>query len=1010
MAAALAVAGNAAAASKVVQYGPPPGWIAPPPAPTTKAAPEDAPLRFGYFDTQVHVGAEGQESFWSYRLKILKPEALAAGNITATWNPATDDLVVHRLNIIRGGLVIDVLASTRFRVIERENNLDYATLDGDLTATLQAPGLQVGDEVDFAATVRRRDPIFGDRSMGFIQLPVAETPGAYRARLTWPKAGALRWRATADVTGAAVEDRGAERVLTYELRDPDSVVPTDGAPARLNLRRLIQFTQFASWTELSNLLSPVFDGASTLAPASPLRAEAAKIAAETADPGARAMAALKLVQEQVRYVYVGLDGGNYRPVGADQTWARRFGDCKAKTVLLMALLRELGIAAEPVLVSSTGGDGVNERLPTPEAFDHVVVRATIGGKAYWLDGTRLGDSLLDKLPPLASRWALPLQRGPVDLQAMPVVAPELPRTGILVDIDATAGFDARAKVRAEQVLRGDDALTLKTQLSALSPADAERGLKGYWRQQEGWVEPATAAWRYDTARNTLVLTMTGDGKPDWDGDDKEGRDLNIEGAGFTPPNELRRPKEQDASAPWMTDFPTYKRWTTVIHLPASAKWTWAYKAAPVDLRLGGVSYRRDAELRDGVMRTTMSRWTYLPEISAAQAAEVGVKLPDFDNNISRVYQVVAKPAPPPPTPAAQEAAAGKDPTRLAALAYERLSTAKSDDAIRICDRALALDPKLRFAIQVKASALQAKGDLAAALRVLDAAMATDRAPDLAVTRGGLLIRAGQVQDGLAQIEAARSAHPDDPALVLAATAEAVTAGAFDRALASADLSVKLAPDDFRTHVLRASIYRELGKTLEALADVDDAVRLDPQRATNIASRGVMLTALGRHEDALADLEEAWRMDPLNSRLIELRAGALRRVGRVAEADELYDWWVGWNRNGAALNTRCWDRAIANQNLPKAEEDCAGAVKMAPDAANFWDSYALVALRAGRLDEAIKRYDHALGLDPRLAPSLYGRGLTKLRTGDKAGGQADIAAAKALDPRVDTELTAAGVTP
>ena len=31
-------------------------------------------------------------------------------------------------------------------------------------------------------------------------------------------------------------------------------------------------------------------------------------------------------------VYVGLDGGNYRPAAADDTWHRRFGDCKAKTV------------------------------------------------------------------------------------------------------------------------------------------------------------------------------------------------------------------------------------------------------------------------------------------------------------------------------------------------------------------------------------------------------------------------------------------------------------------------------------------------------------------------------------------------------------------------------------------------------------------------------------------------------------------------------------------------------
>ncbi len=79
------------------------------------------------------------------------------------------------------------------------------------------------------------------------------------------------------------------------------------------------------------------------------------------------------------------------PARADETWQRRFGDCKGKTVLLLALLKELGIQAEPALVSLGGGDGLDERLPSLGAFNHVIVRATIGGKVYWLDGTRTGD-------------------------------------------------------------------------------------------------------------------------------------------------------------------------------------------------------------------------------------------------------------------------------------------------------------------------------------------------------------------------------------------------------------------------------------------------------------------------------------------------------------------------------------------------------------------------------------------------------------------------------------------
>lgn len=638
-AAVVATAGCAQAASREVQYGPRPAWVTASPTPTAAPPPEGAPARIIYTDSQVRLGEGADETYTAYRLKILTPEALAAGKIAATWSPSADDIIVHELKIIRGDGVIDVLAANKFQVIQRENNLDYSMLDGELTAVLETPGLQVGDELEFAATIRRRDPTLGDRSHGFLQLPLVGAPGAYRLRLIWPDGKTARWRATPDLGAIRVNDHDGRHELTYELRDPKSVVVADGAPGRVNLRRLVEYSAFSGWADVSRLLSPLFDRAATLAPNSPVRLEAAKIASATRDPAQRVEAALQLVQDRVRYVYVGLDGGNYRPANADDTWNRRFGDCKAKTALLIALLRELGIPSEAVLVNSAGGDGTDRRLPTPAVFDHVLVRATVGGKPYWLDGTRLGDRRLAALPRPSFRWALPLRAEAVDLETVSAEAPDLPQSIMVEDVDASAGFGVPAKVSAEQVLRGDDMLQLRTQLSSLPHEDAERAVKAYWRRELSWAEPTTAAWRYDELQKLMVLSMSGEGKLGWEGDDQDGRSLDIDGAGFTPPSEFHRPKEQDQDAPWLTDFPAYKCWVTSIKLPPeTAKWRWDYAAGPVNTHLGGIAYWRVASLQGGVMRTIMSKKTYLAEISAAEARDVNQRLPSFDNNISRVFQ------------------------------------------------------------------------------------------------------------------------------------------------------------------------------------------------------------------------------------------------------------------------------------------------------------------------------------------------------------------------------------
>src|SRR6202012_176033 len=92
-----------------------------------------------------------------------------------------------------------------------------------------------------------------------------------------------------------------------------------------------------------------------------------------------------------------MDDGGYVPAAADQTWKRRYGDCKGKTALLLALLHGLGIEAEPVLVNSRMGDMLADSLPQLGAFDHVLVRAHINGHVYWLDGTHSGDRTLADL-------------------------------------------------------------------------------------------------------------------------------------------------------------------------------------------------------------------------------------------------------------------------------------------------------------------------------------------------------------------------------------------------------------------------------------------------------------------------------------------------------------------------------------------------------------------------------------------------------------------------------------
>lgn len=112
----------------------------------------------------------------------------------------------------------------------------------------------------------------------------------------------------------------------------------------------------------------------------------------------------------------------------------------------------------------------------------------------------------------------------------------------------------------------------------------------------------------------------------------------------------------------------------------------------------------------------------------------------------------------------------------------------------------------------------------------------------------------------------------------------------------------------------------------------------------------------------------------------------------------------------ALNNRCWARAVTNRAIELALSDCNESLRLAPDKASTLDSRGFVFFRMGQFDKALADYEEALKGNPQSASSLYGRGLAKHRKGDTAGGDADIAAADELDPKVGDQYASFGVTP
>src|SRR5213078_4197762 len=112
--------------------------------------------------------------------------------------------------------------------------------------------------------------------------------------------------------------------------------------------------------------------------------------------------------------------------------------------------------------------------------------ADLGGTSYFLDGTRIGDRSLSALPTPIYKWALPLRPGGADLEAVASRVPQAPLSITVIDIDARGGFEERGPVKGHLILRGQEAIAIRTQLSAMAAQDAERAIRAYWDQRNTW--------------------------------------------------------------------------------------------------------------------------------------------------------------------------------------------------------------------------------------------------------------------------------------------------------------------------------------------------------------------------------------------------------------------------------------------------------------------------------------------------------------------------------------------
>lgn len=826
----------------------------------------------------------------------------------------------------------------------------------------------------------------------------------------------MRWRADQALGKPRLKKTSLGNELLLELVEAESPAPPAGAPARFSMPASLEISPYSDWSEISSLLAPAYSKSSELGPDSPLHQEIRRIAASAASPEARAMAALRLVQDQIRYLALTIGEGSFVPATADQTWARKYGDCKGKTVTLLALLKGLGIEAEPFLVHTQIGDSLKDRLPQVGLFNHVIVKARIGGRSYWLDGTGSGDRRLEDLSSSPLHWGLPVRTGGAPLERLPLDPPALPLIETKRTFDVSKGFFGLVPVVTEVTYRGDAAKILNVQMAQLGRAEFLKQMK------ESEDTPDTGNLELDAKADdqsgTFTIRSSGTQRMDWSGPSSS-RSVSFKFDNDTIEWEPQFDRAGSAvkDVPFALEFPVYLVSTQTIILPDGGK-GFTLVGKDLDQTVAGTRITRTLRLENGTATARSIFRRLRPEISAdeAEAAKPALKLINADVALVRAPQGYKM------SDDDRRSIIDSRPSTASGFlekGYHHLQLHQPAAALKDFDKALELDPGSGRAQANKAVALAhlKKFDLAEA--AIDKAAAADP-EDFVVhqARGMVFLGRDKPEEAVASFSRSLELDPTNMFNLKWRARAYERMGKLEEALADISRALASDPKIAPAYVEMARLHAALGRNDAALESINKAIALDPGQAYFAVLQGALLKRFGRSEEArqsfagaLKLVDEALKVEPKSTgTLSSQRAALLSQKIHILSMDGQHKAALEVATaalaiqpdNIAILTERCRARVAASTELNLAKRDCDLAVDYEGEDIATRLSRALLRLRTASWDAAIADYDVALRIEPQEPHALYGRGLARLRKGDQAGSKRDFDAACRYSYDVDAQ--------
>lgn len=478
-----------------------------------------------HYSQQYDLESRGMHIRNVYRVDSIE-EVKMGSNIEFDLDPVRDRLAVHHVCIVRSGSqVIECAKAEEVRFIQPEEARHSLVFDGRYLAIVLMDDVRPGDIIDVSSTTYNVDPILPGSHFGSILACAPAGVDHFRASLRTMLEGM-------GGEGDEVEVRVFGEELQFaEERAPDGrkilVIEDFGqkprrfsflAPGWFRQLPSLSWSSMGDWKRVSASVATLWkenmSGTGTEDSVRQCLAELEIQPGSGSDP-AQVDAVIRFVQDDIRYLSLSEGIGSHVPRPPSVVLAKRYGDCKDKSILLALLLRQMGIRAWPALVHTEMRHKAKESLPSPNSFNHAIVCMEWDGETFWIDPTlsSQGGTLRSRVvPPFGCALVVREEGG--DLAEIPLPDPSKSAVetveNILLEKD-------KLSIEIETLAKGSEADMIRMARNQQGRERYVEGLKAFASRIYPNAEfSAPMQWEDDRENNRIRITehYTADAVPE----------------------------------------------------------------------------------------------------------------------------------------------------------------------------------------------------------------------------------------------------------------------------------------------------------------------------------------------------------------------------------------------------------------------------------------------------------------------------------------------------------------